>query len=103
MVDEGGHLIAVEKRDGAPSATVDIAIDKAWTAATMKASGRILDVVTKGEGWRLMIKHKGRITIIPGTIPIIEGDKVIGGIGHSGGSAEQDLKVAQAGWSSILE
>ncbi len=102
VVDEGGHVIAFERRDGAPAATADIAIDKAWTAVTMKASGRILEVITRGQGWRLNVKHKGRLTIIPGAIPIIAHGRIIGGVGHSGGSAEDDLKIAQAGWAAIF-
>ncbi len=103
VVDEGGHLIVFESRDGRLTATVDIAIDKAWTAATMKASGRILEVITRGQGWRLNVKHKGRLTIIPGTVPIICERRVIGGIGHSGGSAEEDLLIAQAGLAALYD
>ncbi|MCE4623163.1 MAG: heme-binding protein [Caldisphaeraceae archaeon] len=102
VVDEGGHVVAFERRDEAPAATADIAIDKAWTAATMKASGRILEIISKGQGWRLNVKHKGRLTIIPGAVPIIANARVIGGVGHSGGSAEDDLKIAQAGWTAIF-
>ncbi len=102
VVDEGGHVVGFERRDDAPAATADIAIDKAWTAATMKASGRILEVITRGQGWRLNVKHKGRLTVIPGAVPIIVKARIIGGVGHSGGSAEDDLKIAQAGWASIF-
>jgi uncharacterized protein GlcG (DUF336 family) len=102
VVDEGGHVIAFERRDDAPAATADIAIDKAWTAATMKVSGRILEVITRGQGWRLNVKHKGRLTVIPGAIPIIAHSRVLGGVGHSGESAEGDLKIAQAGWAAIF-
>ncbi|MCE4605965.1 MAG: heme-binding protein [Desulfurococcales archaeon] len=102
VVDEGGHVVAFERRDIAPVSTADIAIDKAWTAATMKASGRMLEVITRGEAWRLNVKHKGRLTIIPGAIPIIAHGRIIGGIGHSGGSAEEDLKISQAGWTAIF-
>ena len=103
VVDEGGHLIALETRDGRLAATVDIAIDKAWTAATMKASGRMLEVISRGQGWRLNVKHKGRLTIIPGTIPVIYGRNIIGGIGHSGGSAEEDLLITQAGLAALYD
>ena len=102
VVDEGGHVVAFERRDEAPAATTDIAIDKAWTAATMKASGRILEIISRGQGWRLNVKHKGRLTIIPGAIPIIAHGRIIGGVGHSGGSAEDDLKIAEAGWAAIF-
>ncbi len=101
VADEGGYPLAFERRDGAPPATSDIALEKAWTAATMKASGRLLEVITRGQGWRLNVKYGGRLTVIPGTIPIIAGGKVIGGIGHSGESAENDLRIAQAGLAAL--
>jgi uncharacterized protein GlcG (DUF336 family) len=101
VADAGGHVVAFERRDEAPIATADIAIDKAWTAATMKASGRILEVITRGQGWRLNVKYGGRLTIIPGTVPIIAHGRIIGGIGHSGESAENDLKIAQAGLAAL--
>nr|WP_013336513.1 heme-binding protein [Vulcanisaeta distributa]ADN50788.1 protein of unknown function DUF336 [Vulcanisaeta distributa DSM 14429] len=101
VVDEGGHVIAVERRDNGPPATFDIAIDKAWTAATMKTSARVLEVITRGQGWRLNVKYGGRLTIIPGSVPVVSGNRVIGGIGHSGGSAEEDEAIAQAGLSAF--
>ncbi len=101
VTDAGGHVVAFERRDLAPPATADIAIDKAWTAATMRASGRLLEVITRGQGWRLNVKYGGRLTVIPGTIPIIAGSRIIGGIGHSGDSAENDLRIAQAGLAAV--
>ncbi len=101
VADAGGHVVAFERRDPAPPATADIAIDKAWTAATMRVSGRMLEVITRGQGWRLNVKHKGRLTVIPGTVPIVAHGRVVGGIGHSGGSAEDDLKIAQEGLAAF--
>ncbi|GAB6944488.1 GlcG/HbpS family heme-binding protein [Vulcanisaeta sp. JCM 14467] len=101
VVDEGGHVIAAERRDDGLPATFDIAIDKAWTAATMKTSARVLEVITRGQGWRLNVKYNGRLTIIPGSVPVVSGNRVIGGIGHSGGSAEEDEAIAQAGLSAF--
>ncbi|MGB9815621.1 MAG: GlcG/HbpS family heme-binding protein [Thermoplasmata archaeon] len=101
VVDAGGHVVAFERRDMGLPATGDIAIDKAWTAATMMSSGKMLEVITMGQGWRLNVKHKGRLTIIPGTIPLISHNKVIGGVGHSGGSADDDEKISQAGMSAM--
>jgi len=101
VVDEWGELILLYRMDGAPYGTLELARDKAWTAATMMASGRMLEVITRGQGWRLNVKHKGRLTVIPGTIPVISHARVIGGVGHSGGSAEDDMKIAQAGWAAM--
>ncbi|WP_157463137.1 GlcG/HbpS family heme-binding protein [Caldisphaera lagunensis] len=100
VVDKGGHLIAFERRDNALPLTCDLAIDKAWTAATM-LSARQLEVITSGQIWRLNVKYKGRLTIIPGTVPLISHNRVIGGIGHSGESPENDERISQAGLSSF--
>jgi len=100
VTDSGGHVIAVERRDNALPATVDLAIDKAWTASVMRLSARVLDqVITRGEVWRLNVKYNGRMTLIPGAVPLIIQGEVVGGIGHSGESPEGDEKIAQAGFA----
>jgi len=100
VTDSGGHVIAVERRDSALPATVDLAIDKAWTASVMRLSARVLDqVILRGEVWRLNVKYNGRMTVIPGAVPLIIQGEVVGGIGHSGESPEGDEKIAQAGFA----
>ncbi|MGC9183802.1 heme-binding protein [Caldisphaera sp.] len=100
VTDSGGHVVALERRDSALPATVDLAIDKAWTASVMKLSAKVLDqVITRGEGWRLNVKYHGRMTLIHGAIPLIIQGEVVGGIGHSGESIEGDEKIAQAGFA----
>jgi uncharacterized protein GlcG (DUF336 family) len=117
VVDKAGAVIALHRMRGAPPATLDIAIEKAWTAATFLAPtlmlGRMTDPRTAmaslemlplgHHGMGLQFKHKGRLTTIMGGIPIRDRDmKVIGGIGTSGTpSAKDDNTVSQECWSAM--
>lgn len=119
VVDRAGALIAGHRMDGAPPATFDIAVEKAWTSATFQAPtlllGRMteprtalmpLDQLPLGQhGMGLQFKHKGRLTTIMGGIPIRDKDmKVIGGVGTSGTpSALDDNTVSQRCWSAMYD
>lgn len=117
VVDKAGALLAVHKMDGAAMATTDIAIEKAWSAVAYKLStlmmSRWLDPRTMGEklgdhAFGMLGKGKGRLTFIPGGIPITGDDgEVIGGIGCSGvppGRGEiDDTAVCEAGWSALYD
>ncbi|MDP8003461.1 MAG: heme-binding protein, partial [Caldisphaera sp.] len=100
VTDSGGHVVAMERRDVALPATVDLAIDKAWTASVMKLSAKVLDqVIARGQYGRLNVKYHGKMTLIYGAIPLIINGEVVGGIGHSGESVDGDEKIAQAGFA----
>ncbi len=102
VTDSGGHVVAMERRPIALPATVDLAIDKAWTASVMKISAKVLDqVITKGQYGRLNVKYHGRMTLIYGAVPLIINGEVVGGIGHSGESIDGDEKIAQAGLAGV--
>jgi uncharacterized protein GlcG (DUF336 family) len=99
VVDEGGNLIAHVRMDGAWIGSVDISINKAWTA-------RAFDIQTKDLGdnsqpgqqfFGIHTSNRGRVIIFAGGIPLKRGGKVVGGIGVSGGSGKQDQTVAEAG------
>jgi uncharacterized protein GlcG (DUF336 family) len=119
VVDKAGAVIAGHRMDGAPPATFDIGVEKAWTAATFTAPtlmlGRMTDPRTAvmpldqlplgHHGMGLQFKHKGRLTTIMGGIPIRDRDmKVIGGVGTSGTpSALDDNTVSQRCWSAMYD
>ncbi|MGQ9475434.1 MAG: GlcG/HbpS family heme-binding protein [Actinomycetota bacterium] len=119
VVDKAGAVIAGHRMEGAPPATFDIAVDKAWTAATFLAPtlmlGRMTDPRTAlapldqlplgHHGMGLQFKHKGRLTTIMGGIPIRDRDMtVIGGVGTSGTpSAQDDNSVSQRCWSAMYD
>jgi len=99
VVDEGGNLKAHVRMDGAWIGSIDISINKAWTA-------RAFDIATKDlaeysqsgkEFFGIHASNNGRVMIFAGGIPLRRDGKVVGAIGVSGGMGKQDHAVAEAG------
>ena len=103
VVDAGGGLVAHARMDGAWLGSVDIAINKAWTARAFDASTEDLARVTQsGEpGFGLNTTNDLKVVIFGGGIPIKLHGAVIGAVGASGGSVEQDIAVATAALAGI--
>lgn len=99
IVDSGGNLIAVHRMDDAWLASVNISQNKAWTAVALKTETKALEEATvpNAELYGLNTTNNGRIVVFGGGIPLKNGDKVIGAIGVSGSSVDDDVMVAQAG------
>ena len=98
VVDAGGGLVAHVRMDGAWLGSVDIAINKAWTARAFDTSTEDLAGVTQSgqQGFGLNTTNGARVVIFGGGIPIKLDGAVIGAVGASGGSVEQDVAVARA-------
>jgi uncharacterized protein GlcG (DUF336 family) len=98
VADAGGGLVAHVRMDGAWLGSVDIAIDKAWTARAFDMSTEQLSHLTQSgqQGFGLNTTNDSRVVIFGGGIPVKRDDVVIGAVGASGGSVEQDVAVAQA-------
>lgn len=103
VVDAGGNLISHARMDGAWIGSIDISINKAFTS-------RAFDISTKDLGdnsnpgqqfYGIHASNHGRIMIFAGGIPLRRGGVVVGAIGVSGGSGEQDQSVALAGAGSF--
>ncbi|HXH69779.1 MAG TPA: heme-binding protein [Pyrinomonadaceae bacterium] len=99
VADVGGNLVAHARMDGAWLGSVDISIKKAWTS-------RAFDIATKdlaehsqsgGQFSGINASNDGKVMIFAGGIPLKQGGKVVGAIGVSGGSGDQDHEVAEAG------
>ena len=99
VVDAGGNLVAHVRMDEAWIGSIDISIKKAFTA-------RAFDIATKdlathsqsgGQFFGIHASNDGRVMIFAGGIPLKRDGKVVGAIGVSGGSGEQDQAVAEAG------
>lgn len=95
-VDEGGNLIYFQRMEGSLLISVKVSQDKAYTSCILKCATSDLAEITKpGEAlWSLSNSADGRIVCFGGGYPIEVDGKVIGAIGISGGSAEQDMSVA---------
>jgi uncharacterized protein GlcG (DUF336 family) len=99
VADAGGNLVAHVRMDGAWIGSIDISIKKAYTS-------RAFDIATKdlaghcqsgGQFFGIHASNDGRIMIFAGGIPLTRDGRVVGAIGVSGGSGEQDHAVAEAG------
>jgi glc operon protein GlcG len=104
IVDEGGHLIAFVRMDGAKISSIDIALNKAVAAAIRKqATGpaRSGEEVNAMLSLSLAIGSHARQTPIRGGIPLEANDECVGAIGVSAGTEDQDVEVARAGVSAL--
>ncbi|SMC97586.1 GlcG/HbpS family heme-binding protein [Sporomusa malonica] len=99
VVDEGGNMIAQHRMDGALLASIAISRDKAYTSVALKMSTETAaSVAQPGQSlYGINTTDGGRLVIFGGGLPIVVKQNVIGGIGVSGGSVEQDVAVVNAG------
>lgn len=95
IMDDGGHLIYLEKMDGTQLGSVQVAQDKARTALEFKRPTKALEDAVAGG--RNAVLRLGNATPIQGGLPITVGNEIIGSIGVSGASSAQDEQVATAG------
>lgn len=98
VVDVGGGLISHIRMDGAWLGSVDISINKAWTSRAFDMATEILAGATQsGQSlFGLNTTNDDRVVIFGGGEPVLEGGEVIGAVGASGGSVENDIKVVKA-------
>ncbi len=102
VVDGSGTLAAFLRMPGAFLHSVEIAIDKAYTAASFGfPTAQWREIRAGDEALRLGMPHRPRLVVFGGGLPIVEGTDLIGGIGVSGASAEQDEACARAGLQAI--
>jgi len=103
VADAGGNLVSHVRMDNAWIGSIDISIKKAWTS-------RAFDIATKdvaphcqsgGQFFGIHASNDGKVMIFAGGIPLKKDGKVVGAIGVSGGSGEQDHAVAEAGAAAL--
>jgi len=96
IVDTNGDPVLFERMDGAQIASGDISIKKARTAARFRRETRLFfNAFESGHGYIATLDPT--LTASPGGFPLVEGGKLIGGIGCSGGTGEQDAVVCKVG------
>jgi uncharacterized protein GlcG (DUF336 family) len=104
IVDENGWLVALHRMDGAVIPSVDIARDKAWTAAAFRlpssAISKFGNLSMPGFGLNMQ-NWNDRLTPIPGGLPIEDGGDVIGAVGVCGDTPEQDVVICQAAIAAL--
>src|SRR5262249_45149597 len=101
VVDQSGRMIALGRMDRARPITVDIALNKAYTAASFQQPTKDLAGVA-GQTWfqSLVVSSSGRIMPGGGALPIVEGGNIVGAIAVAGGTEEQDQRCAETALAS---
>jgi glc operon protein GlcG len=99
VIDDGGVLTTVERMDDAQIGSLDVAIGKAQTSLKFKRPSKAFeDLINSGRNSLLALPG---VTPVEGGFPLMADGKVIGAIGVSGGSSQQDAQVAQAGVAAL--
>ena len=104
IADAGGWPIAIRRLDGGKPTSVEIAINKAFTAACHRRPTHTYSNAQPGEeAFGIMNMHGGRFTIFVGGWPIEVDGAVVGGVGVSGGHTADDIACCQAAIAALLE
>lgn len=103
IADNSGNPVVFERMDGALLVSIEVALGKAYTAAAFRLATSELYDMSKPEGSLYGINSLNRIITFGGGYPLVSGGEVIGAIGVSGGTVEEDMEVASFGVNMFKE
>jgi glc operon protein GlcG len=109
VVDDGGHLLAFARMDGARPASGYTALTKAVTAATFRQETGPLppkgepDVLLNLSLQNAAAASGGKVTTLKGGVPVVIDGQVVGAVGVGGASGEQDAEIGKAGIQAMLD
>lgn len=105
VVDAGGALIAFARQDGALEGSIDLAIGKAKTARMFdKTTEYLAELAQPGAPlFGIEQSNGGHVVIFGGGLPVLIGNTIVGAVGASAGTVEQDIAVAEAAATAIDE
>jgi uncharacterized protein GlcG (DUF336 family) len=98
VADRGGNAVASARMDGAALGAMTLAVDKAYTAVLWEVPTGEFMASTQpgGVDWGFNTTTGGRVVVYAGGLPIVAGGDLVGGLGVSGGTGEQDEACARA-------
>ncbi|MBS3997543.1 MAG: heme-binding protein [Hydrogenophaga sp.] len=100
IVDDGGHLLWLQRLDGAPAISAHIAPAKAHTAALGRRESKVYeDVINQGRV--SFLSAPGVAGLLEGGVPVLKDGQCIGAVGVSGVKSSEDAQIARAGISAI--
>lgn len=103
IVDTAGQLVAFERMDNTQTASTAVAQDKAASAAMFRRPTKAFQDAVASGGAGLRVLGLRGASPVEGGLPIVVDGKIIGGIGVSGGTSEQDGVVAKAGLDALAK
>ena len=101
VVDTAGNLVAFVKRDNTQTGSVQVAQDKAITAALYKRPSKVFQDAVAGGGAGVRVMGLHDVTAVEGGLPLVVDGKIIGAVGVSGVASDEDSIVAQAGVAAL--
>ncbi|MEX2034134.1 MAG: heme-binding protein [Xanthobacteraceae bacterium] len=101
IIDSGGHIVMLHRRDDTQLSSIEIAQGKAKTALMFKRPTKVLDDAISGGGAGLRFLALKDIIPLEGGLPIVSDSKVIGAIGVSGVLSAQDAQIARIGIEAL--
>ena len=101
IVDNAGQLVYFERADNTQTASIQVAIDKGVSSAMYRRPTKAFQDGVAGGGAGLRALNLRNASTVDGGLPITSGGKIIGGIGVSGVTADQDGQIAKAGADSV--
>jgi uncharacterized protein GlcG (DUF336 family) len=101
ITDAGGDLVYLEKMDGTQTGSVNVALGKARSAAMFKRPSKVFQDIVAGGGAGLRILGLEGAVPVEGGIPLVMDGKIVGAIGLSGGTSDQDGACAKAGADAV--
>ena len=103
VADSAGYPIALRRLDGGKVTSVQIAINKAFTAAGhRKPTHHYKNALPGEEAFGIFTQHEGRFTVFVGGFPVVVDGQVVGSIAASGGNGEQDIACCEAGIAALM-
>ena len=105
ITDDSGSLLMFHRMDHGRITSIDVAISKAFTAAAARRSTRAYGEVSGpgGPAFGIHVSNQGRFMIVAGGVPLFVSEEILGGVGCSSGTPDQDEVVAQAGIHAFLK
>src|SRR5262245_11394632 len=99
IVDDGGHLLYLQRMDGTQTGSIDVAIGKAKTSMAFKRPTKVFDDLAKTRP--SIVSIGADAVLLEGGVPIKAGEQVIGAMGVSGVTSQQDAQIAEAGIAAL--
>ena len=101
LVDSGGNIVMLQRMDNAQFGSIEVAKQKAHTAVAFRRPTKAFqDLIAQG-GANLRLLNLHGASMLEGGIPIVVGGKIIGAVGVSGVTSQQDAQIAQAGADAL--
>jgi len=101
VLDSGGHVVTLSRLDGAQWGSLDVARDKAHSAVAFRRPTKVFqDLIAQG-GANLRLLNLSGASLLEGGIPIVVDGKLIGAVGVSGVTSQQDAQIGQAGIDAL--